>query len=80
MYILFALSLAALATSQSSGAAMQKAERCTANQPSIARDNGTARFRRLDQLPPANLHLAVLRQVDGCTKPTIIRHNVGGRR
>jgi hypothetical protein len=35
-------------------------------------------FRRLDQLPPANEILTVLRSVDGCEKPVIVRYNVGG--
>jgi hypothetical protein len=36
--------------------------------------------RRLDQLPPGNLELAVQRQVDGCIEPTIIRYGVGAPR
>lgn len=36
--------------------------------------------RRLDDLPPGNLELAVQREVDGCIEPTIIRQDVGGRR
>jgi hypothetical protein len=37
-----------------------------------------AHFRRLDQLPPANEQLTVIRSVDGCQKPVIVRYNIGG--
>jgi hypothetical protein len=33
-------------------------------------------FRRLDQLPPANEYLTVLRSEDGCQKPVIVRYDV----
>jgi len=39
--------------------------------------------RRLDELPPANLQLAVHREIDGCIEPVIVRYGVGegfGRR
>ena len=35
-------------------------------------------FRRLDQLPPANEVLTVIRMEDGCMKPVIVRYNIGG--
>lgn len=35
-------------------------------------------FRRLDQLPPANEILTVIRSVDGCQKPVIVRYNIPG--
>jgi hypothetical protein len=35
-------------------------------------------FRRLDQLPPANEFLTVIRMEDGCMKPVIVRYNIGG--
>lgn len=38
-----------------------------------------ARARRLDQLPPANLQLAVQREVDGCIEPVIVRYDFRGR-
>ena len=41
-------------------------------------EHGTSR--RLDQLPPANLYLTVFRTVDGCTKPVVVRYEVGAKR
>lgn len=38
-----------------------------------------ARARRLDQLPAANLQLAVQREVDGCIEPVIVRYDFRGR-
>jgi hypothetical protein len=32
---------------------------------------------KLIELPPADLHLTVLRQVDGCNEPVIARYNIG---
>lgn len=37
-----------------------------------------ARARRLDQLPPANLQLAVQREVGGCIEPVIVRYEFRG--
>src|SRR5689334_8407746 len=34
------------------------------------------RLQRLDQLPPADMHLLVIRQVRGCSVPTIVVHDV----
>ena len=36
-------------------------------------------FQRLDQLPPANEYFTVIRSIDGCQKPVIVRYNVDGR-
>lgn len=36
-------------------------------------------LQRLDQLPPANLILTVLRTIGGCTRPVIVRYDVGKR-
>jgi hypothetical protein len=33
--------------------------------------------RRLDELPPGNLILAVMREVDGCVEPVIVRYGYG---
>lgn len=38
-----------------------------------------AQFRKLVELPPANLQLAVLRTEDGCIVPVIVRYGIGGR-
>ena len=37
-----------------------------------------AQARRLDQLPPGRLELTVLRQLDGCAIPAVVRENIGG--
>jgi hypothetical protein len=42
------------------------------------KDGGTPKARTLDTLPPADLHLAVQRDVDGCIEPVVVRQNVGG--
>jgi hypothetical protein len=36
-----------------------------------------AELRKLEELPPANLVLAVLRREDGCITPVIVRHGIG---
>ena len=38
---------------------------------------GPARVSRLGDLPPGDLHLALLREVDGCPEPVIIGYNYG---
>ena len=37
-----------------------------------------AQARRLDQLPPGRLELTVLREVDGCPIPAVLRDGIGG--
>ena len=41
-----------------------------------ARPRTPAQPRRLDQLPPGNLELAVWRQIYRCRVPAIVRHDV----
>lgn len=36
-----------------------------------------AQLKRLDELPPANLVLTVLRTEDGCSTPVIVRYGIG---
>lgn len=38
---------------------------------------GKAESRRLGELPPGDLILAVVRNVDGCQEPVIVRQNYG---
>lgn len=45
----------------------------------LQRSDGGATLQRLDQLPPANLVLTVLRTVGRCTTPVIVRYDVGKR-
>jgi hypothetical protein len=40
--------------------------------------SGAPGVRRLDQLPPANTYLTVIRREDGCMKPVIVRYGVDG--
>lgn len=44
-----------------------------------SRPDGDAIFRRLDQLPPANLILTVLRTTGKCTAPVVVRYGIGQR-
>lgn len=57
---------------------------CTANgtyqagwESSLAHRNGRVVVQRLDQLPKANLEIAVARTIDGCAAPVIVRYSVG---
>ena len=43
-------------------------------------DGASVRPRRLDELPPGDLQLAVYREVDGCMEPVIVRHDFGAPR
>lgn len=38
------------------------------------------RARRLDQLPPGRLELSVMREIDRCPIPAVLREGIGGRR
>ncbi len=42
-----------------------------------ADEQGTAEAKRLHELPPASLILAVVRNVDGCQEPVIVRYGYG---
>ncbi len=45
----------------------------------VRRTVPTPALKRLSELPPANLELAVLRlDSDGCSKPVIVRYNAEG--
>jgi hypothetical protein len=41
------------------------------------KDGKAAGLRRLGELPPGNLHLTVVREVDGCHEPVIVRYGIG---
>jgi hypothetical protein len=43
-----------------------------------AAENGPARPRRLIELPPGRLELAVMRQINGCPIPAVVREGIGG--
>jgi hypothetical protein len=38
------------------------------------------RVNRLGELPPGNLELTVMREVDGCQEPVIVRQGFGAKR
>lgn len=51
---------------------------CAVTGPQTVADKGRAGLKRLDQLPPANEQLTVLRTEGGCQKPVIVRTDIGG--
>lgn len=55
------------------------AHTCPAALPHMAADEGRARFRRLDELPPAAAVKLVDRRVDGCETPLVVRYGIGSR-
>lgn len=52
---------------------------CPDTDPELAAEEPSpeARLKRLDELPPANLILTVLRREDGCIVPVIVRYGIG---
>lgn len=57
---------------------------CAPNTPTLAQDgvaDGTRvrRLRKLGEMPPAKQQLTVIRTVDGCSVPTVVRENIGGQ-
>lgn len=46
-------------------------------EPSLAQRSGRVAMQRLDDLPKANLELAVLRTVNGCAAPAVVAYSVG---
>ena len=73
--------LAATALVASAGMATPAADAtpiCQNRQPHLAGSPSTkAALKRLDELPPANLVLTVLRTEDGCSAPVIVRYGIG---
>ena len=50
--------------------------RCSSAITYAARPGLPARPQKLGELPPANQYLAVLRSVDGCPEPAIVRTGI----
>ncbi len=50
---------------------------CRSDQVHRAKRGDAPAARRLGELPPGNLELAVLREVDGCREPVIVRYGIG---
>jgi len=82
-----ALFLAALlaAAPASASAPLQPTSRlapdskCPSATSYFANGSDGAQARRLDQLPPGRLELTVLREVQGCPIPAVLRDGIGGR-
>lgn len=53
---------------------------CKTMIPRLVREPVRAVPRRLGELPPGDLHLAVQREVDGCLQDTIVRTGYGAGR
>ena len=73
--------LAAMTLMASAGVATPAADAapiCQNSQLQRAESPGPkAQLKRLDELPPANLVLTVLRTKDGCSMPVIVRYGIG---
>lgn len=57
---------------------------CAPKGPTLAQDgiaDGTRveRMRKLSEMPPAKQQLSVIRTIDGCHVPTVVRENIGGQ-
>ena len=52
-------------------------EKCQDLSPRLVDEPGAAPLRRLDELPPGRLELTVLRQVQNCAIPAVVREGIG---
>jgi hypothetical protein len=77
MLTMLLLTLSAAAATPS--ALPAKTPKCARADVTLARP-ADARARRLDQLPPGRLELTVLREIDRCPIPAVLREGIGGRR
>jgi hypothetical protein len=50
---------------------------CMANRVQHATQGHQGKFNRLGELPPGSLMLAVVREVEGCQQPVIVRQGYG---
>ena len=50
---------------------------CMSSRIQHARPGAKARFNRLGELPSGDLQLAVVRQIEGCQEPVIVRQGYG---
>ena len=57
----------------------QQGEQCEKFEVQHAIGNTPTRSNKLGELPPGKLQLAVMRKVDDCWVPTIVRQGYGGR-
>jgi hypothetical protein len=77
MLILLALAAAA-ATPASAAPQVHALPLCKDVTPTPVEGDNSARLRKLNELPNANLYLGVIRKEDGCSKPAIVRYDIGG--
>ena len=54
-----------------------RTEKCRAAVMHHAQDKASARARRLIELPPGRLELTVMRMIDGCPIPAVVREGIG---
>ncbi len=50
---------------------------CQKTAPEPAKTHKSVHARKLNELPNADMFLGVLRTVDGCSKPAIVRYDIG---
>jgi hypothetical protein len=50
---------------------------CTSANARLANSPPKPEMKRLDELPSANLSLAVMREVGGCNEPVVVRYGYG---
>ncbi|MBR0552624.1 hypothetical protein [Stakelama marina] len=79
MPMLLLLAMAGFAPAQSAPAnpALHDKPMCNHARSTAADRDGSVRVKPLSQEPPADQYVAVLRTVDGCEKPIIVREDVG---
>jgi hypothetical protein len=50
---------------------------CQNMAPQLAKEGRPARLQRLNELPNANMALSVVRTENGCSKPAVVRYDIG---
>jgi len=78
MLVLLATAVASPPAPSPAAGAPNDQRKCMALGPQVAAilRKGVAP-QRLDELPPGRLELTVMRMVDGCPQPAVIRENIG---
>jgi hypothetical protein len=76
------LSILAFATAAASPTVAKPSFRampvCQKTGPTTVEDNKSVHAQKLNELPNANHYLTILRTEDGCSKPAIVRYDIGG--
>ena len=79
MHLLFLVALLAMAPASSPLQPTGRSplnDKCPNARSWFADQSGGADARRLDQLPPGRLELTVVREVDGCPIPAVLREGI----